>query len=137
VSQRIEDIAHQAIEDFNRVGDGRFEIEDEARARWVDEPVLVPMRAALEGTEWRGPRALDEFAAANAEAWERLHVDLQRIRVLDDASALLYGEMTAVARGTGIETRAQLVFHMTVRDGLVASMRTFHSEADALKAVAR
>jgi hypothetical protein len=136
VDQRLEDIARQAIADFNRVCDGRFEIDDEGRSRWVEDPMIVPMRAALEGTEWRGPTALDEFAAANAEAWERLHIETQGVRALDDTSALIYGDLTAVARGTGIVTRAPLVFHMTVRDGLIASFRTFHSEDAALKDVA-
>jgi hypothetical protein len=52
---------------FNRnFGQGRFEVDDDVRAIYAEEPIIVPFRAALEGTRYEGPGALDEFAAASA-----------------------------------------------------------------------
>ena len=133
----VERIARESIEDFNRLAwQGNFQVDDESRAFWADEPVIVPMRAALEQIEYQGPSAVDDFVAASAEAWERLRVDPSQIRRLDDHSALIYGDLTAVARGTGIETRAKVVLHMVLDGGRISRMQTFMSEAEALKAVA-
>ena len=138
MERSAESLAREAIEDFNRLAwAGVIEVDEQARSFWVEEPVIVPFRAALEGNEYRGPTALEDFTAASAEAWERLRVDPVRVEELADGSALVYAEMTTVARETGIETKAPIVLHMVTRGGLIASLRTFLSEADALRAVGR
>jgi ketosteroid isomerase-like protein len=138
VESTVESLAREAIEAFNRVGaKGNFRIDDRTRALWVEDPVIVPLRAALEGIEYRGPTALDDFSTANAEAWESLRIDVEDIREAGEDAALIYGTVTGVARETGIETNARVILHMVLQEGRIASMRTYLSEADALREASR
>jgi hypothetical protein len=45
----------------------------------VENAEIVPMRAALEGTVYRGPTAIDDFWAAIDESWETVQMDIDEI----------------------------------------------------------
>lgn len=131
------DVVQRLAELFNRdLGQGR-EPGDDFRALFTDEPVIVPIRAALEGTEYKGPRAVDEFVAASRESWSGIRVETGEVRVLDDERVLVIGDLVGHGRETGAETRAHVAWLFVVRGGRIAEARTFASEGDALAAVGR
>jgi ketosteroid isomerase-like protein len=124
------------VELFNRDFDeGKSEPSPDSRALWTDEPVIVPMRAALEKTEYRGSTAFDDFIADSLDSWSRLRLEPDEFRELDDQRILMTGDLTAWARETGLEMQARLAWLFVIRDGRVAEARTFASEVEALAAV--
>jgi ketosteroid isomerase-like protein len=135
VSGDVVSVAERAIEMFNReFAAGKTGISAETRAFWAPEPVIVPFRAALEGTEYSGPSALEDFAADTRESWEWVRIDPEEIRELDPQRALVVGELNGRGRETGAEVSSQIASLFTVRDGRIAESRTFLSERDAIEA---
>jgi hypothetical protein len=128
-------VAERAIELFNRDMRKHGEISEELRALFVAEPVIVPFRAALEGVEYRGETALDDFAAASRESWSRLWVEPGDFRETDSERVLMRGELVAFGRESGAETRAKIFQACVLREGRIAELRTFGSEEAALAAV--
>lgn len=136
MSDSAKEVVKRGIELFNRdFGAGKREVEDDVRALWAPEPVLVPIRAALEGTEYRGPAALDEFLAASMESWTRLRLEPEEIREIDAERVLMIGDLVGWARETGLETRARVGMLFAVRDGRIEEARTYPRVRDALAAV--
>jgi ketosteroid isomerase-like protein len=128
-------VAEHAIEIFNReFAAGRTGVSDETRDSWVAEPLIVPFRAALEGNEYSGPSALDDFAAETRESWEWVKIDVAEIRELDQSRALVIGDLVGRGRETGAEARATLAWIFVVREGRIAEARTFPGEREALEA---
>jgi ketosteroid isomerase-like protein len=136
MSETARALVEKAIEFFNRdLGEGRNEPGADSRALWAPEPVIVPLRAALEGTEYRGPTAFDDFIADSLDSWSRLRIEPDEYRELDDQRLLVTGDLLGWARETGLETRARLAWLYVIDDGRIAEVRTFVSEQDALGAV--
>jgi ketosteroid isomerase-like protein len=132
VSEDVVSVAERAIEIFNReFAAGKTGISADTRASWVAEPVIVPLRAALEETEYSGPNALESFAADTRESWEWVRIDPAEIRLLDAQRALVVGELNGRGRETGAEVSSPIAFLFTVREGRIAEGRTFLSERDA------
>jgi ketosteroid isomerase-like protein len=128
MSQGNVEIVRAAMEAFNRRDDAAF------GALLADDAEIVPVRAVVEGTVYRGPDAASEYCAAVDETWENLRWDVEEIR--DGSSwVLALGRIRGRGRGTGaaIDVRAGCVAHF--RDGLVTSFRTYADRADALDAV--
>jgi hypothetical protein len=131
-------MARRVIELFNRnFGQGRFEVDDDVRAIYAEEPIIVPFRAALEGTRYEGPGALDEFAAASAETWSWIRIAPDSVRDLGQGRALIGGILTGVGRESGAEVTTRVAFLIEVEEGRIAAARTFPSEEAALEAVGR
>jgi ketosteroid isomerase-like protein len=134
----VTDVAARAIESFNReFAAGKTGIDAETRATWVAEPVIVPFRAALEGTKYSGPTALEDFASDTRESWEWIRIEPMEIRELDAQRGLVVAELVGRGRETGAETSAPIVNLFVVRDGRMAESRTFTSEREALAAAGR
>jgi ketosteroid isomerase-like protein len=137
VSEDAVSVVERAIEIFNReFAAGKTGISAETRSVWVPEPVIVPFRAALEGNEYSGPTALEDFAAETRESWEWVRIEPREFRALDAQRALVVGELNGRGRETGAEASAPIAFLFTMREGRIAEARTFLSEHDALKAEA-
>jgi ketosteroid isomerase-like protein len=133
VQESAKAIAERATELFNRdLGQGTAPGPD-SRALWATEPVIVPLRAALEGTEYRGPTALDDFIADSLDSWSRLKLEPDEFRELDDQRILVIGGLTAWARETGLEMQARLAWLFVIRDERIAEVRTYPSEQEALE----
>jgi ketosteroid isomerase-like protein len=129
-------VAEKAIEIFNReFASGASGVSDEARALYAPEPLIVPFRAALEGTEYSGPNALDQFVAETRESWEWVRVESYEVRELDAGRAIAAGTLVGRGRETGAEASSPIALLAVVRDGRLAEARTFLSEQDALAAV--
>jgi ketosteroid isomerase-like protein len=126
-------VAERAIESFNReFASGMTGIDDETRALWVEEPVIIPLRAALEATEYSGPTALDDFGADTRESWEWIRIDVEQVRELDPQHVLVVGKLIGRGRETGAETSAPIVNLFVISTGRIAESRFFTSERDAL-----
>jgi ketosteroid isomerase-like protein len=95
---------------------------------------IVPVRAALEGTVYRGPDAAAQYCAAVDESWEDLTWEVEEVR--DGGSwVLALGRIRGGGRGSGavIDARAGWVAHF--HKGLVTSFHTYADRAQALEAV--
>jgi len=121
------ELARQLIELFN-AGD-----REGLKRITVDDPEIVPMRAALEGTVYRGRTALDDFWAAIDESWETVEMDIDEITEHGDR-VLAVGRLRGRARETGMELESPMGWVAAVRDGKVASIRTYPSVAGAREA---
>jgi ketosteroid isomerase-like protein len=88
---------------------GWFNTEDveAAQTHSTDDVEIVPLRAALEDTSYRGPQAFASFLADNQEAWEELQFDPEMIC---DAGVrvVAIGNVSAHARGTGAPVTARV-----------------------------
>jgi SnoaL-like domain len=136
-------LARRAVELFNRdFSEERLREEwsgvpDDTGALYVAEPVIVPIRAALEGIEYSGPAALEEFRTASRESWTWLRVDIETMRGLDGGRVLVTGTLTGAGRGSGAETTADITWLIEIEDGRIAAARTYPSEQAALEAAVR
>jgi ketosteroid isomerase-like protein len=127
VAQGNADSVRAAIEAFNR-RDG------EAFGRLLaGDAEIVPVRAALEGTVYRGRDAAAQYCAAVEESWEQLTWELEEVRDEGDL-VLALGRIRGSGRGSraGIDVRGGWLVHF--RDGLIRSFRTYPDRAEALAA---
>jgi hypothetical protein len=123
-------LARRAIVAFNEQG-ANLDATPPARPDlYASEPEIVPFRAALEGTVYRGPGAIEEFWAASRESWSELHIDTDRIEAVGDG-VLAVGTLTGTSRETGAAVEARVAFACHVRDGRIARLASHLSEEDA------
>jgi ketosteroid isomerase-like protein len=99
----------------------------------VEEPEIVPLRAALEGTVYRGPDATDQFWAAIDESWETVQMTPEEITEHDER-VLIVGRLLGKARETGMELDAPMAWLMRFEDGRVASIRAYVSVTEGREA---
>jgi hypothetical protein len=134
VREPARSVAERAVGLFNRdAGQGNRPRPD-ARAQWAAEPLIVPLRAALEGTEYRGSTALDDFTDDALESWSRLQLEADEFREIDSERILMIGALVGWARETGLEMRAPVAILLVVREGLIAELHTYASEQEAMAA---
>jgi ketosteroid isomerase-like protein len=94
---------------------------------------IVPVRAAIEGTTYRGRDAASQYLAAVDDSWESLRWELDEVRAAGEL-VLGLGHIRGRGRGTGatIDTNGGWVARF--REGLMASFRTCTSRDEALEA---
>ena len=100
----------------------------------VEDAEIVPMRAALEGTVFRGPTAVDDFFAASDDSWEEVQMYIDELSEHGDR-VLAIGRLRGRARGTGMEIDSLMGWVVAFGEGKIASVRTYVSVADAREAV--
>jgi ketosteroid isomerase-like protein len=117
-----------AIEAFNRRDGEGF------GAFLTDDSEIVPVRAALEGTVYRGRDAATQYCTAVEESWQDLKWEVEEIRD-GESWVLALGRIRGRGRGSGavIDARGAWLAHF--RDGSVTNFRTYPDRAEALKAV--
>ncbi len=94
MSRENVEIMRAAIEAFNRRDGEAF------GAFLANDAEIVPVRAALEGTVYRGPNAATQYCAAVEESWENLTWEVEEIR--DGGSwVLALGHIRGRGRGSG------------------------------------
>ena len=71
MSQENVEIVRTAIDAFNRRDAKTF------AADLAQDAEIVPMRAALEGTVYRGPDAASQYCAAVDESWDNLRWEVE------------------------------------------------------------
>ena len=96
-----------------------------------EDVVLVPMRALLEGGEYRGHDGLRRFMADMDEDWVEREVEVEEIRELED-SWLVLGIYRAVGQ-SGTEVRYPVAWHSHMRDGKLFRMTAYSDQEAALR----
>jgi ketosteroid isomerase-like protein len=97
---------------------------------------LVPARAVLEGSAYRGHEGFERFVADMAEDWEDFRPESDELRDLGGGRVLVLGRFSARGKASGVEVSTPAVWLCDVRDGKVARVSFYTDEAAALDAVA-
>ena len=103
-----------------------------AQAHSTDDVELVPLRAAMEGTTYRGPDAFAAFGTAIDEAWEEIHFDLRSLRDGGERVVAI-GQLSARGRGTGAEVSTVVAMLFEFRHGLLSTARSYLEVEEALE----
>jgi ketosteroid isomerase-like protein len=124
VSQENVEVALRGIEAFNRHDAQALQALCTPDVEWV------PLRAALEGTSYRGPNAVSQMFADFDESWESLRFDHDEIHDFGDR-ILITGRLRAMGRATGVDLDTALSVVMRFRDGRLASFRSYTDASEA------
>jgi ketosteroid isomerase-like protein len=95
---------------------------------------IVPVRAALEGTVYRGPDAAVQYCAAVEESWENLRWEVEEIREGDDW-VLALGHIRGHGRASGAVLDVKAGWVARFREGQITNFHTNADRSEALKAV--
>jgi ketosteroid isomerase-like protein len=122
------DLMRTAMEAFNHRDGDRFD------ALLAADALIVPVRAAVEGTVYRGSEAGTQYCAAVESSWEDLRWEIEEIREEGDRVIAL-GRIRGQGRDSGaaIDSRAGWVAHFS--EGRITRFQTYADRTDALKAV--
>jgi ketosteroid isomerase-like protein len=94
----------------------------------------IPIMAALEGRVYRGHEGARRWIEDLAADWEFFEPSFEEFRELGDR-VLVFGHWRARGRASGVELENQpATWLYEIKDGKVASMRTFTDRAEALEA---
>jgi uncharacterized protein len=128
VSAADVETVRQGIEAYNRSDvEGLVALSD-------PDVRMVPIRALLEGGEYRGHDGVRKFIADMDEDWSEREVLIDEIRDLD-GRVLVLGNFRAVGRASGSEVRQPLAWLSEIRDGRLVKMQAFTDQAAALAEV--
>ena len=126
MSQENLELAHRMIEWFN-ARDG-----DAVQAHSTDDVEIVPLRAEIEDTLYRGPGAAAAFAADTDESWAEIRFDAEVLRDGGERVVAI-GELSARARGTGAEVSARIAMLFEFIGGQLSKARSYSDVEEALK----
>jgi ketosteroid isomerase-like protein len=118
--------ARRAIAAFN----GRD--RDGLRVLFDPSAEVTPVRAALDGTVFRGRDAPAEYCAAIEDSWDDLWWELEELRAGPDL-VLALGRIHGRGRDTGVTIDARGGWLLRFRGSLIIHFRTFSDRADALR----
>jgi ketosteroid isomerase-like protein len=92
---------------------------------------IVPLRAALESTVFRGPDAAAKWFVAQDESWEDLSAEAEAFRH-DGDWVLVLGRIRARGRSSGaaLDVRAAAIWRL--REGLITSISIYTNRDEAL-----
>ena len=128
VSRENIEVMKTVIAAFNR-RDG------ECFGSFLDEHAeIVPVRAALEGTVYRGRDAATQYCIAVEESWQDLDWEIEELRDGTDW-VLALGRIRGRGRESGAVIDAHGAWLARFRDGRVTSFRTYPDRGEALEAV--
>ena len=116
-----------AVAAFNQRDGGKF---DQLLA---PDAEIVPVRAAIEGTTYRGRDAASQYVAAVDDSWESLRWELDEVREAGDF-VLGLGHIRGRGRGTGATIDTSGGWVAQFRGGLMTRFRTCTSREEALQA---
>jgi ketosteroid isomerase-like protein len=116
-----------AVAAFNQRDGGKF---DQLLA---PDAEIVPVRAAIEGTTYRGRDAASQYVAAVDDSWESLRWELDEVREAGDF-VLGLGHIRGRGRGTGATIDTSGGWVAQFRDGLMTRFRTCTSREEAFQA---
>ena len=96
---------------------------------------LIPLRAALEDTVYRGWDGMQAFHRDTDEAWQGIRVEDVAIEDLGEGRLLLSGTLAGRSAGSGVDTRAPLFWSVRMREGRIWRFTTHQERAGALAAL--
>jgi ketosteroid isomerase-like protein len=127
MSQENMDRMRAAMEAFNRRDGEAFD------GFLAGDAEILPVRAALEGTVYRGPHAGTQYCTAVERSWEGLRWELEELRG-DDDWVLALGHIRGQGRQSGVTIDATAGWLAQFRESLITNFQTFGNRADALEA---
>ena len=95
---------------------------------------LHPIRAQLEGANYRGHDGYRQLIADMEQDWDQLQLLPDEIREVDD-HVLGIGRMQAKGKASGVELDVPLTILWDVRDDLLARLESFPTLDEALEAI--
>jgi ketosteroid isomerase-like protein len=105
-----------------------------AQSHSTDDVEIVPLRAAIEDTAYRGPGAFAAFGADSEESWEELRFDAESL--LDEGERVVaIGQLSARARVMGADVSARLAMLFEFRGDQISKAQTYADVEEALEAV--
>jgi len=93
---------------------------------------MVPVRALLEGSEYRGHDGVRRFLADMDEDWAEREISATEMRDLD-GRVLVLGTFRAVGRASGTEVVQPVSWMAELRDGRLALLRAYTDQDAALR----
>jgi ketosteroid isomerase-like protein len=127
MSEENVELAHRMVGWFNARD------VDALQAHSTDDVEIVPLRAAIEDTVYRGPGAAAAFAADSDESWEELRFDLEALRDAGERVVAI-GQLSARARATGAEVGARMAMLFEFRGDRLSKARSYTDVEEALEA---
>jgi ketosteroid isomerase-like protein len=122
------DIMRAALEAFNNRDGASFD------ALLDESAEIVPVRAAIDGTTFRGRHAASQYFAAADDTWVALRWEVEEIRDLG-SRVIALGRIQGRGRGSGAGIDARGAWVADLRDGLITRFQTYSDRAMALEAV--
>jgi ketosteroid isomerase-like protein len=122
------EIVRSVMESFNR-----RDVEGFA-AHLAPDAEIVPLRAAVDGTVYRGPDAAAVFFAAVDETWDGLSVDVEEL-LGGDGWVLGLGRIRGRGRGSGAGVDVEAALVVRFRGALITRFHTYTDRAEARQAV--
>jgi ketosteroid isomerase-like protein len=126
MSQENVERMRTAMEAFNRRDGEAFD------GFLAGEAEILPVRAALEGTIYRGPHAGTQDCTAVDRHWEGLRWEVEELRD-DDDWVLALGHIRDQGRQSGVTIDATAGWLAQFHEGLIAKFQTFGNRAEALE----
>jgi len=128
MSQDNAEILRLAIDAFNQRDARGFD------ALLGDDAVIVPVRAAREGTGFRGPSAGSQYCAAVEQTWDALSWDLEDVKDGGDwVLALGHVRGAGCTSGVAIDARGAWLAHFN--DARITHFQTYPDRREAMSAV--
>jgi ketosteroid isomerase-like protein len=103
------------------------------RALLTEDAEIVPIRAALEDTAYRGPNAVTRWYAALEESWEDLSVKVEEMRNGGDRVIAL-GRVRGRGRASGAAVDVEAAALFRFRGGLISNLHIYTDRAKAFEA---
>jgi ketosteroid isomerase-like protein len=97
---------------------------------------MVPLRAVLDGTVYRGHDGLRQWLADMAEDWDDLRIETEELRDLQGGRVLVLGRFHARGKSSGVNLDHRAAWICEVAGGRMARIRFFEDAAAALRAAA-
>jgi ketosteroid isomerase-like protein len=127
MSEENVDSMRAVIEAFNR-----RDVEA-LKALLAADAEIVPIRAAMEGTVYRGPDAAEQWFAAIDESWEELQVEIEQARDGGDR-VLGLGRIRGRGRESGAPIDVEAASVAYIRGWLITVLHNYTNRAEALEA---
>jgi ketosteroid isomerase-like protein len=128
MSQETVEIVLAAVDAFNRRDGMSFD------ALLAADAEIVPVRAALDGTIYRGQDAGTQYCAAVEASWADLRWEVDEIKDGEDW-VLALGRIRGRGRESGATIDALAAWLARFNGPTVAHFRTYPDRRDALKAI--
>jgi ketosteroid isomerase-like protein len=99
------------------------------------EVELVPIRAAMEGTSYRGHDGFRQFYTDITDDWDDYAPDAHEIRDIGDDRVLVVGKFHGRGKASGMEVETPAVWVCDLRDAKITAVRFYNDEQAALEAL--
>jgi ketosteroid isomerase-like protein len=104
--------------------------------RWLDADVeMIPIRAAMEGTSYRGHEGFRQFYADITDDWDDYRPDAEDIRDIGEDRVLVVGKFHGRGKASGVEVETPAVWVCQLRDARITNVRFYNDEHAALEAL--